>query len=418
MPPLPIARPVFSPVSPAAEAAAGDHMLSRRPRRWELDALRGLMLVMMLSTHLPTWFAIPSGQPLGFVSAAEGFVMLSAYMAGLVYTQRAMHAGIPAMRRAFLRRAIVIYACQAASLLFLFTVIAALGLEFQHPAASNLMSFYLKEPLTALWAGLLLIYNPPLLDILPLYVMFMLLSPWVLGHALRKGWRVAMTASVLLWAAAQFGLSQFLYGALVQATGLTVPFRETGSFETFAWQFLWMFGLWLGSSHARRGSGAPAPLPGKLVAAAIGIGALFFVWRHVTGQEPFALGHPLNAFFDKWHLGPMRLLDFAALLVLGMRFGPWLKTWLPRIPALETMGAVSLQVFCTHLVIVLLALALLGESTPARPAWVDLALFAVSLAALWMAACAFARFEPRTGQRRASLPPAANADHFIERAQE
>jgi hypothetical protein len=224
-----------------------------------------------------------------------------------------------------------------------------------------------------------------------------LLSPWVLGHALRKGWLAAMTASVLLWIAAQFGLSQFLYDALVHATGLTVPFRETGSFETFAWQFLWMFGLWLGSSHARRASGTVAPLPGKLVAAAIGIGALFFIWRHVTGQEPFALGHPLNAFFDKWHLGPMRLLDFAALLVLAMRFGPWLKTWLPRIPALETMGAVSLQGFCTHLVIVLLALALLGESTPARPAWVDVALFAVSLAAPWMAACAFARFEPRAG---------------------
>jgi hypothetical protein len=107
MPPLPIARPDFSPVPAAAQAAAGDRVLSwRQSRRWELDALRGLMLVMMLSTHLPTWFAVPSGQPLGFVSAAEGFVMLSAYMAGLVYTQRAMREGIPAMRCAFLRRAI------------------------------------------------------------------------------------------------------------------------------------------------------------------------------------------------------------------------------------------------------------------------------------------------------------------------
>jgi len=54
------------------------------PRRWELDALRGLMLVAMTLTHMPTRFSDPAGQPLGFVSAAEGFVMLSAYMAGSV----------------------------------------------------------------------------------------------------------------------------------------------------------------------------------------------------------------------------------------------------------------------------------------------------------------------------------------------
>ena len=55
-------------------------------RRWELDALRGLMLVLMTLTHLPTRVADPLGQPLGHVSAAEGFVMLSGYMAGMVYT--------------------------------------------------------------------------------------------------------------------------------------------------------------------------------------------------------------------------------------------------------------------------------------------------------------------------------------------
>ncbi len=81
---------------PAAAAAA-------RPRLWELDALRGLMLVLMLSTHLPTNFGIPTSQPLGFVSAAEGFVMLSAYMAGLVYTQRYLRHGLQSMQRAFLK---------------------------------------------------------------------------------------------------------------------------------------------------------------------------------------------------------------------------------------------------------------------------------------------------------------------------
>ena len=73
-------------------------------RRWELDLLRGFMLVMMFTTHLPTRFSDKLGQPFGYVSAAEGFVMLSAFMAGLIYTGRAQKAGIPAMQKAFFRR--------------------------------------------------------------------------------------------------------------------------------------------------------------------------------------------------------------------------------------------------------------------------------------------------------------------------
>ena len=52
-------------------------------RRWELDLLRGFMLVMMFTTHMPTRFSDKLGQPFGYVSAAEGFVMLSAFMAGI-----------------------------------------------------------------------------------------------------------------------------------------------------------------------------------------------------------------------------------------------------------------------------------------------------------------------------------------------
>ena len=69
-------------------------------RQTELDWLRGLMLVLMTVTHLPTWFSAHVGQPFGFVSAAEGFVFLSAYLVGTVYSQTAIKHGFPAMRRA------------------------------------------------------------------------------------------------------------------------------------------------------------------------------------------------------------------------------------------------------------------------------------------------------------------------------
>jgi len=376
-------------------------------RRWELDALRGLMLVLMTSTHLPTWFSIPAGQPFGFVSAAEGFVFLSAYMAGLVYTQRAVRDGIPAMRRAFLRRALVIYACQAACLLFLFTVIAALGMKFPQPAANNLMSFYLHAPLTGLWTGLLMIYNPPLLDILPVYIVFMLASPWILSHVLQGGWKTVIWASIALWGAAQFGLSRVLYDGLVAATGLPVPFRETGSFETFAWQLLWVLGLCLGAYHARVPSDRRVVFQPWLVKAAVGIAIVFFVWRHMTGLEPFAQGDPLNLWFDKWHVGPLRLLDFLALVVVLLHCGGWLTRHLPRMRLLETLGAASLPVFCAHLVIVLVALAVVGESHPCRPPWFDPLMFGLSIAAMYAVARLVRMFGSGPGAGRGRRPAEA-----------
>jgi hypothetical protein len=49
-------------------------------RRTEIDVLRGLMLVLITITHLPTVFSAKFSQPFGFVSAAEGFVFLSAFL--------------------------------------------------------------------------------------------------------------------------------------------------------------------------------------------------------------------------------------------------------------------------------------------------------------------------------------------------
>jgi len=73
-------------------------------RQTELDWLRGLMLVLMTITHLPTWFSSHVGQPFGFVSAAEGFVFLSAYLVGSVYTGTARRHGYAAMRHAMRER--------------------------------------------------------------------------------------------------------------------------------------------------------------------------------------------------------------------------------------------------------------------------------------------------------------------------
>ena len=57
-------------------------------RQPELDALRGLMLLLMTLAHLPTHFQVVTNQQLGFVSEAEGFVFLSAFLTGRIFWSR------------------------------------------------------------------------------------------------------------------------------------------------------------------------------------------------------------------------------------------------------------------------------------------------------------------------------------------
>src|ERR1700755_3082600 len=82
--------------------------LGRLQRRPELDALRGLFLVWMTLTHMPTHFSDWVNQPLGFVSSAEGFVFLSAMLVSRVYMQDAL-TDESGMRAKLWKRTLKIY---------------------------------------------------------------------------------------------------------------------------------------------------------------------------------------------------------------------------------------------------------------------------------------------------------------------
>ena len=116
-------------------------------------------------------------------------------------------------------------------------------------------------------------------------------------------------------------------------------------------------------------------------------------------------GSVVNLMFDKWHLGPLRLINLLALLVLVMHFGPWLQRHLPRWRPLETLGKAALPVFCAHLVVALLALATFGAANPARPWSVDLLILFVGFYALWVVARVSLARDRRTAKKTARLSP-------------
>jgi len=191
----------------------------------ELDALRGLFLVWMTLTHLPTRFSDFVNQPFGYISSAEGFVFLSALLIGRLYIRKSMEdpAGV---RAQMWKRSLKLYAYHMFLLAFAFTVAASWAVHAHRAAITNLLNFYLNHPGVAIAGSIFLIYCPPLFDILPMYVLFLFLTPIFLSAAVRLGWRSVLAASVLIWLLAQFGLRDIVHSWVVHITHLQIPLQE------------------------------------------------------------------------------------------------------------------------------------------------------------------------------------------------
>jgi hypothetical protein len=337
------------------------HKLLRLPkleRRPELDALRGLFLVWMTLTHLPTHFSDFVNQPFGFVSSAEGFVFLSALLVARLYIRKAAEDE-EALRVKLWKRALRIYGYHVILLMLAFTVAAAFAVTTHRIAITNLLTFYLAHPLTAIIGSLLLIYCPPLLDILPMYVIFLLITPYVFAIAAKRGWNLLLGASGLIWILAQFGLRTWVHDLVVRVTHLNIPLQETGAFNLFAWQVIWLLGMWIGAESAE-GALPFRKLPGYAFAIGAAV-CLFFLgirheWlgAHLTQQS-------LGLLLDKWQIGPLRMVNLIAFSCVLY----WLRKPVKRVVLIEpflTLGKASLEVFCAHIVFVFVALALLyGE---------------------------------------------------------
>ena len=349
-----------------------------------LDALRGLFLVLMTLTHMPTSLQAALGQPLGQVSAAEGFVLLSAFLAGQVYLRRGLQQGFDGMRKALWARAATVYKHHLGLFAFGISMVLVLGMVNGRDAVTNLFMQYLAHPVASASAALVFAYQPPLLDILPMYVLFLLFTPWVLEAARRHGWGAPLAVSVALWVAALLGLRTGFYDLALAWTG--IPLAATGSFNVFAWQFMWVIGLWLGTARTL-GQGSPLHVTPRMLVLVGLLAASFLAWRHYAGQVPFGVtaeGAPTlgNRLTDKWDLGPLRLMNVFALAVLVAAFGPMVARRM-RLRVLAVLGRSSLPVFSAHIACCLLALACFGEPTPAFTMGQDAALILASLLVMY-----------------------------------
>lgn len=318
----------------------------------ELDILRGFLLLLMISNHSPSPLRRFTDQPVGFFSTAEDFVFVSAFLAGMLFQKRIERQGFTAAKSATMTRALRIYQTHLITLVFTFVVGSLFILQL--PGLHDLLGKYWENPAAAALASIGLAYQPPLMDILPMYIAFSLATPVVFWVAKRCGWRNVFIASAAVWVLSQFHLRDTLLGPF---KGFS--FIDPGPFDLLSWQFLWVGGLVFGRCLQAR-QPIRMPVAGEVTFLLVAI--VFLIWRwycNYVNIDPSATWWFLN----KWHLGPVRVLNFFVVTWLGAKILPYVARWQELLRPLCLVGQHMLPVFAFQ---ICLSLLLVGWATPAN----------------------------------------------------
>jgi hypothetical protein len=322
-------------------------------RDLRVDFFRGLALWFIFIDHIP-------GNHLGSLTlrnvalcdATEAFVLLAGYAAGLAYGGILERQGWGLAAAQLLRRVGTLYVAH----IFLFVVfVAQVGLSAAAlDAAAYLDELHLdafgEQPYRALLEALLLRFQPAFLDILPLYVVLLLLLVPALPLLRRPALLLLLSATLYL---------------AVRLSGTNLPSWTTGGwfFNPLAWQVLFFIGCVLG---CRLAGASPLSLPRHpllivlaclvLAAGAGAVVALNF-GPTMLDRLPERIAGVLVG-VDKTALHPFRLLSILALAYLIAHAvaanAGWLST--PAAAPLVLLGQHGLPVFCAGI-----ALSFLGR---------------------------------------------------------
>ncbi len=339
-----------------------------------IDGLRGICLVMMTVTHLQldraVLVAYLNPRHYGLTNSAHGFFFISGLMVGILGVRQCARSGPRPMLARQLRRTWSIFVWQQGLLALLLAFLVLL------PATRVAWAPWLGELANNIWGALvstLLMLNEPfLLDILPLYVLFMAMTPFLVRLVADGRAGFVIGGSLTLWLLVQLGAEQPVGAALHAMLGrIGVSLELRSYFDPLAWQLVFVAGLVAGGLWSRGELAARlwSPrsvrvfLPGSLLVLAVGFASRLaaFVEHHDGGGDPVAASDPLPhlqlalpyvvhlaavAYTLAWLLGPGRTSSVRPARQLG-RLVDAIATW----PPLTLIGRHALWVFSFHVVL-------------------------------------------------------------------
>ena len=333
---------------------------SRKPstRDVRLDFFRGLSLFLIFIDHIPeNILGNFTLRAFAFSDAAEVFIFISGFTAAQVYSRTGEVKGWAFGSAQILRRVWQLYIAHIAMFMVFMAEVSYSVQQFDNPLFNDELRVgdFLAEPHIAIGKALTLEFQPPFLDILPLYIVLLLFLPLVLFLLRRNLW-LALIPSAALY-------------IVVRITKMDLPAYPEGHswfFNPLAWQFLFISGAVLGQSSAR-GVSLPA-LSRALMPVAIVVLGVAVVVRLSWTLSGLWDGFPTLLLKELWpvnktDLSPIRLVPFLATVVLVAAWvrpdEPFMRTRLAR-PFVRA-GAQSLEVFCLGIVLSALGHFILAE---------------------------------------------------------
>ncbi|WP_425072108.1 OpgC family protein [Sagittula sp. S175] len=256
--------------------------VTKAPRDPRIDFFRGVALMMILINHMPVNpYEVLTTRNFGFSDAAEAFFVMSGIAAGIAYSPAIVRwlDGVGRLRDAVMPlwgRAWQLYMVQMLLTVLVLALFAWATTAFLNPKFSemhNLVTFY-ADPLAAFTGIPILSFQIGYVNILPTYIVLMLLAPLALIGGIR--WPMAtLAASIALW---------WVGGAY----RLNIP-NYPGNGEWFlsplSWQLIFVVGLLVGIRHRRGERLVPASRP--LFYAALGYLLFALAWREIPALASF-----------------------------------------------------------------------------------------------------------------------------------
>lgn len=345
----------------APDSFPAPEYLTERGRDLRIDFLRGYFVIAMIVDHVrgPSPLYLLTGGNRFYTSAAEGFILASGFVSGLVYGRLMDRDASDSVLMKVLNRTAQLFLVTVGLTLLLLPVSEILGLPW-------VRGIDLSDPLALVISILTLHRTYYLVDVMLLYTALFAVAPLALVLLARGKTHVVLGGSLLLWGVYQF---------YPEYVSLPWPIAGNYLFNFSAWQVLFFGGVVLGYHHERipildcRATRIAFVVTGLATLALI---ASYFVIDTPTDAMPgmLALGSPvvhdirfwLQEFvFAKVDLRVGRVLAsalvFSFLFLAATVFWRPLKRWLGWL--FLPLGQHALYGYTAHVVIAALVAILL-----------------------------------------------------------
>lgn len=344
------------------------------------DLLRGYFLVAIILDHLsyfPNGLDWLSGRGQLYVSAAEGFFLISGIVLGVVRGRKLIDQPFRHVAELLLKRGLQLYVT-AVVLMLIFTFIGWLFID--NPGLKPGIRLPSESLLDIIWGGLTFEYIYGWADYLRLYALFLFASPIIIWLLRQKLWYVVFGLSFYVWTL--FDVS---------------PLATDELSQVFSWQLIFFGGMIIGfhwDSIQAWWYRRSLLLRKTIIVLSVAITAVTmvanFIWvvygSSIFGLEAYnALSTFFLEYFSKEQLPLTRIamfmIWFSASFWLFHRFEKQIVRWFGKL--LLPFGTNSLYVYTIHAFVVFFIHLIVSQATTS---WiVNLLLTIISVAIVWLA---------------------------------